>query len=833
MSKGGDGTGDGNSSETNPSAVAESEGSVLEDQKFVAFNVNGFDVAAFTSQVLAGSHITAQAQSEQLREGVIRLERELCSEVKSRNKELLHNVRRMLDTQSSLQDVVGSVESLQQAVRRIRAEVVGPYEQIKSRSTQLRNLHATIELLRHVIHHLKLTHKLRQQMAAPAGSLDLAKAAKLLSDIRSVETEVDLSGVQVVAAEREFIAAASKSVRQLAEAALLEGMESLSQAKVGSALQVFFNLDELQLSVTSLMSKYLSDLERSVRAAVDSKQLSAAAAAAAGSSSAAPTQQGHSSGGPGGARGLSTPSPGASAAWQEKLWSGLREVSEQVLVATTAVWHLQRVVSRKKDPLTHVCFLDVLVPPDQPLLAPRFWSDVVRVLQEALATASKPSKGGFVRDMLTVGYPRLAALLEAMFERLSTETTMKGVPPAVVPAQLQQLLAATSPFQNAYLAACLSRMSEAVVAAFPGQSRSLPSPADVQKCIAVMHEELKVAGSHPQLAAMIASTTGKALKVLADKAEFMAATGSELRAIGSTVNAAQARNIALCSQLQEVHRSLCSLLPRLPATAAPALATSLDMLHNTAVQVISPLFKAAMELIEERLMHVHSASRAAAVAVSGGSSDQAQGRAGGSVMQTSSYIGEVSAFIALFRSEYLSRFVPPPSPNVPSCVSSLAERMACRILLFWVRHAALLRPLTQDGKLQLAKDLAELQLAVGTHLSPLDRLGSPSHVVKAFRALLFVDTPAILGSPLLQDLPPAIALHHLFSRLPPSVKAPHERSGLSPSQFSLWLDTHSSADALRSVSGAIECAEGATVRQAGGQGAEVLDVMRVLCEGRT
>lgn len=217
MGKGGDGNGDGKSSENLSTADAEGEGSVLEDQKFAAFNVNGFDVAAFTSQVLAGSHITAQAQSEQLREGVIRLERELCSEVKSRNKELLHNVRRMLDTQNSLQDVVGSVQSLQQAVRRIRAEVVGPYEQIKSRSTQLRNLHATIELLRHVIHHLKLTHKLRQQMAAPAGSLDLAKAAKLLSDIRSVESEVDLSGVQVVAAEREFIAAASKSIRQLAE----------------------------------------------------------------------------------------------------------------------------------------------------------------------------------------------------------------------------------------------------------------------------------------------------------------------------------------------------------------------------------------------------------------------------------------------------------------------------------------------------------------------------------------------------------------------------------------------------------------------------------------
>lgn len=51
------------------------------------------------------------------------------------------------------------------------------------------------------------------------------------------------------------------------------------------------------------------------------------------------------------------------------------------------------------------------------------------------------------------------------------------------------------------------------------------------------------------------------------------------------------------------------------------------------------------------------------------------------------------------RSDYLSRFVPPPSPNTPSCVGALVERMACRVLLFFVRHAALLRPLSQAGKL--------------------------------------------------------------------------------------------------------------------------------------
>lgn len=59
----------------------------------------------------------------------------------------------------------------------------------------------------------------------------------------------------------------------------------------------------------------------------------------------------------------------------------------------------------------------------------------------------------------------------------------QGVPPAAIPDQLPALLDTSAPFRDAYLAAALGRMQEAVTAAFPGSARVLPSPADVQKCI--------------------------------------------------------------------------------------------------------------------------------------------------------------------------------------------------------------------------------------------------------------------------------------------------------------------------------------------------------------
>lgn len=53
--------------------------------------------------------------------------------------------------------------------------------------------------------------------------------------------------------------------------------------------------------------------------------------------------------------------------------------------------------------------------------------------------------------------------------------------------------------------------------------------------------------------------------------------------------------------------------------------------------------------------------------------------------------------------EFLSSFAPPPGTGSASVATPLVERFAARLLVLFVRHAALLRPLSQAGKLQLAK----------------------------------------------------------------------------------------------------------------------------------
>lgn len=216
MGKGGD--------STDPNDNPGPSEDLLNLPRFAPFLSDNFNVAEFTSKVLGGSHTTASAQSDQLRDGVHQLDTALSDEVVARNKELLNHVRRMLDAENAVRDVVLSVESLQSAVRRIRAEVVGPYEQIKHKTQQLRNIHATVDILRHVIHRLKLAQKLRAQLAVPAAQVDLAKAAKLITDIRHVDAEADLSGITAVAADAEFLESARKSVQEQAEVGATRGL---------------------------------------------------------------------------------------------------------------------------------------------------------------------------------------------------------------------------------------------------------------------------------------------------------------------------------------------------------------------------------------------------------------------------------------------------------------------------------------------------------------------------------------------------------------------------------------------------------------------------------
>lgn len=193
------------------------DSSCLSDPRFLPFREENFNAADFTGRILAGSQTTAQAKSEELQESVRIVDQELSFHIVSRHKDLLQHSKNLNDADHALQDVFMSVDSLKAAVRRVRAEIAVPYEQISSRTVQLRNLHAAINLIRSLTYRVKLVQKLKTQMDSQPSTIDLAKAAKLVTDIHSVDQEADFTGIEVVVFHNQYVQEAATSIREQAQ----------------------------------------------------------------------------------------------------------------------------------------------------------------------------------------------------------------------------------------------------------------------------------------------------------------------------------------------------------------------------------------------------------------------------------------------------------------------------------------------------------------------------------------------------------------------------------------------------------------------------------------
>lgn len=181
---------------------------------------------------------------------------------------------------------------------------------------------------------------------AEPDKLDLAKAAQLHNDILTLCEEYDLGGIDMVDEEINAVKEIGTKLRSEAMKVLEKGMEGLNQAEVGTGLQVFYNLGELRATVEQLVSKYKGMGVKSVSVALDMKAISAG---------------GGGGFGPGGIRGSGTPHIGGSGKAREALWQRMGSCMDQLHSIVVAIWHLQRVLSKKRDPFTHVLLLDEVI----------------------------------------------------------------------------------------------------------------------------------------------------------------------------------------------------------------------------------------------------------------------------------------------------------------------------------------------------------------------------------------------------------------------------------------------------------------------------------------
>ncbi|CAI5960244.1 unnamed protein product [Closterium sp. NIES-64] len=405
----------------------------------------------------------------------------------------------------------------------------------------------------------------REAMRALEGGMEAMNQAEVGSVLQVRGAAGERVAHWVVEAQQEWVVEAGQAIRREAMKAQEGGMEAMNQAEVGElaaeamrgdgpiashpspsieAMRGDGPITSMLQTVDQLVAKHKGQAMRAVATGLDMKAISASMGASGGGGGL-----GGSVGGPGGAMGAmrsGTPPMGGAPRAREALWQRLTGCLDELARVMVLTWHLQRVMAKKRDPISHVVFLDHVLQvggggwwleergrgglAGDALPTERVWEALLRAFSSQLRatfTASSFVKETFSGDALPTERVWEALLrafssqLRATFtassfvketftcvcwgegeaelveeereereeeglgwERLEAVLWQVRGPMAALPAVISvehraQMMAALEPFQAAYLALSLSRMTDPINTMMPaagGGRGGVPGP---------------------------------------------------------------------------------------------------------------------------------------------------------------------------------------------------------------------------------------------------------------------------------------------------------------------------------------------------------------------
>lgn len=400
----------------------------MRQQERERFSSESFDADVFVHEVassdaVTGGTVNAENWVAKLGACTAELDSEMLELVRAHASPMMARLRSIEGTRETLETVTDGMIALRKSVGRIERDVVRPFNELKMRTTQLGRVHETNDLLRRVARLIFAIRKLRAQMerfeagrgggsSSASGSggwessvRELCKAAYSLRQIEDQMRGGELTGVNIIDAESEWVRATARKIRAAARSILFAGMKRYDQTEVGGALQVFYNLSSLPTATQEGSVHVVGQVVALARQVFDIDALRR------GASSNATTAV------VGALGGLGLGSAAADAEMQAALWQRLETLCDGVHAFTLQVWTLQRVMAKKRDAVSETRFIDV---PGVGDLLTTFWLELTSRLAQEFDDAAAHSS--FVRNTLVAEYPRARLMLHNVLDKLYTTT---------------------------------------------------------------------------------------------------------------------------------------------------------------------------------------------------------------------------------------------------------------------------------------------------------------------------------------------------------------------------------------------------------------------------
>ncbi|XP_068829172.1 conserved oligomeric Golgi complex subunit 5 isoform X3 [Capricornis sumatraensis] len=723
-------------------AAAATVRELLQDECYSDFLNEDFDVKTYTSQSIHQAVIAEQLAK--LAQGISQLDKELHLQVVARHEDLLAQATGIESLEGVLQMMQTRIGALQGAVDRMKAKIVEPYNKIVARTAQLARLQVACDLLRRIIRILYLSKRLQGQLQG--GSREITKAAQSLNELDYLSQGIDLSGIEVIENDLLFVARARLEVENQAKRLLEQGVETQNPTQVGTALQVFHNLGTLKDTITNVVDGYCAAIEENINSALDIKVL---------------TQPSQSAvrGGPGRS---TMPTPGNTAAFRASLWTNMEKLVDHIFTVCGQVQHLQKILAKKRDPVSHICFIEEIVKDGQAEILYTFWNSVTQALSSQFQTATNSSV--FLKQAFEGEYPKLLRLYNDLWKRLQQYS--------------QNIQGSFNASGTADLYADLQHMEDDT------QDIFIPKKPD--------YDELNVAAVDSNLTLAVSKNVAKTIQLYGVKSEQLLSTQGDASQVIGPLTEGQRRNVAVVNSLYKLHQSVTKVVSSqssFPPAAEQTIISALKAICVLMGNAVQPLLTSVGDAIEAIIITMHQEDFSGSLPSSGKPD-----------VPCSLYMKELQGFIVRVMSDYFKHF------ECSDFVFDNTEAIAQRAIELFIRNASLIRPLGEGGKMRLAADFAQMELAVGPFCRRVSDLGKSYRMLRSFRPLLFQTSEHVASSPALGDIIPfSIIIQFLFTRAPPELKSPFQRAEWSHARFSQWLDDHpSEKDRLLLIRGALE-----------------------------
>ncbi|CBY07828.1 unnamed protein product [Oikopleura dioica] len=744
-----------------------------QDPHLAQFLEDDFKTEQYAMQVLKSSVVSNVLVN--LQNSVNLLNNELQNQISARHEDLLAQTTGIESLESVLDVMTSRISSLKDVVGRISARISEPFAKMEARTLQLSRLQDATDLLRRLIRLLYLTKRLRTQISQ--GMKEVTKAAQTLNELDFLQQDNDvLSKISIIQEDLEFISKSKKDVEVEAHRLLEKGISGENPSQVATSLQVFFNLGQLSSAVNRQVEDCKTNAEKSIQEAVDVRLLT-------DNSSSQGTRPGRAN-----------MSISSQVNLKANLWASLDEMVEYLHVMIINVQQIQKVILKKRDPVTHLLFSELMANEGcQTNLSLAFWRNLVSHIQKALKKSAQYNV--VIKTTFEQEYPRLLRILLSLWDKVQQNKEGFGLMFGSMETDYnpeQDLRNSIASFKSAHVSNSLNTLLTHVNSSFQPHisNNKTVVVVDVDSISKEINSELSTILFDDELQNDAIKNIEQAVNLYIAKVEgLIARTPNSSQVIGP-MNDTQVQNYGLVNSTYMLSEYLDEIQAdqreSLTETAKIGFTSMIDSCEQLMKTIMEPIFASVADAIESIILTMHKEDF---------SMDENT-----MINKPSLFIRELEPFIKRVVKEHFS-FI-----QARAFIAQNLSPLAARALKLFIRHITLVRPIGQGGKEKIFLDFKFFEDSLSPLCSRLCDLDRVYQTFRAVRPLISATEQEIMASGCIgESVPHSTCITLVMSRADQELKSPFEVADWSRSRYSQWLDDHESEkERLSLLKGTVE-----------------------------